>query len=193
MPTGYTSKVMDGMITEFRDFALHCVRINLVAMRDDPPEAPIPEVFEPSPWYRKQLATARRRLRKLEAMSMGDAEMARLRDARKTAAAYASLEQNKQRENARLLDMAKQVETWQPPTPEHADLKRTMLEQLEMSMERSAYEAPAEPKTAADWLITKKQEAAENIRYWQQQWTAKQAQAASMTEWVRQLRASLPV
>jgi len=49
MPTGYTCQVQDGMITEFKEFALLCARNfgACITLRDEPLSPDIPE-FEVS-------------------------------------------------------------------------------------------------------------------------------------------------
>lgn len=78
MPTGYTADVASGKITSLRDFALICARGMgaLVMMRDEPFDAPIPERFEPSVFYKKHLDEAKQELAALRAMTAEDADNA---------------------------------------------------------------------------------------------------------------------
>lgn len=53
MPTGYTNRIQNGEITEFKDFALACARAfgALISMRDDALDAPMPAEILPDTKY----------------------------------------------------------------------------------------------------------------------------------------------
>ena len=59
MPTGYTSKIADGI--GFKDFALSCARAfgACIEMRDDPSDKPIPNEFKPNDYHKKRMAAAK--------------------------------------------------------------------------------------------------------------------------------------
>lgn len=80
MPTGYTAGVMDGTITEFKDYALQCARNfgALITLRDDPlsPDLPVLEVGD---YYEQHVKDAERELKRLSKMSSDQAEIEFLR------------------------------------------------------------------------------------------------------------------
>ena len=81
MPTGYTARVKDGTVTEFKDFAMGCARAMgaCISMREAAHDAEIPEQFEPSPYHTEQLAKAKADLAAFEAMTEAEKQAARKR------------------------------------------------------------------------------------------------------------------
>ena len=197
MPTGYTASVGDGKITEFRDFAMQCARAfgALVEMRDEPNDAAIPDEIKPSPWYAEATERERVKLAKLEAMTAEEAERAAV------AAFDASVEYAKNRRDERNATrqryeaMLSQVNAWQPPTPEHEEMKRFMREQLTRSIEFDCSEftsdRPDAPMAGAEWLRTQIEEARKSVAYYEKNYREEVQRAADRNRWVKQLRDSL--
>lgn len=195
MPTGYTSAVADGKITDLRSFALLCARGMgaLVMMRDEPYDAPIPERFEPSDYYAKRLAEAKAERDRLYAMSDDEAEQAaRASYAEKVAAKEKWLADKRER-RARYLSMIEKVERWQR-APD--GLKEFMLDQLRQSMEHDCpenclyYNEPIQ-LSGPEWKRDQLQRIGEEIL----RSASEQAMEVERTEgrnaWIAQLRASL--
>lgn len=82
MPTGYTHKVQEGTITEFKDFALSCARAfgALITMRDDPMDATIPDVIEPDGYYAECVAERKSEFERLQSMSVDQQTLAYIAD-----------------------------------------------------------------------------------------------------------------
>jgi hypothetical protein len=190
MPTGYTSKIHDGEAVSFPQFAMTCARAfgALIEMRDEDLTAPIPQEFTPSPYYTEARVRAAERLAEVKAWTP---EQARAEAAEQVAAIEKS--------NARARDlrekyaaMAAEAEAWLPPTPDHEELKRFMLQQLHESARFDCHEmeAPAPPDGAAYQAqqITSAREAVARARQHQAEEIER---ARDRTEWVRALRASL--
>lgn len=196
MPTGYTAELMEkGM--DFRSFVLRCARAfgALLMMRDDPLNAPIPEKFEPSDYHVKALAEATKKHILLQAMTdnekiaFGEVEKA---DTIKRTREW--LEKEKQ-ENMRLIDMRLQVQSWNPPTPDHVGLKDFMLQQIDISMHNTTYQeneisnAEAKPPTA--FYVEALSRAAHDIEYHAKENIKEIGRATERTDWVKKLRASI--
>lgn len=144
MPTGYTAKLMEKGQT-FPEFVMTCARAfgPLVSMRDDAMDAPIPEDLGAGrdDYYTKALAEAQLKLKGLEAMDVdgqlaygGMKKCVSLAEARKADA-------KNRLEDERLDSMRKRVEAWAPPTDDHIELKKFMLEQIKISLHGSDYYA----------------------------------------------------
>jgi len=192
MPTGYTAKVCDGEVTEFRDFALSCARAfgALISMRDDPMDAAIPDAFAPSTYHADALVKAKARLRELEAMTPEQIEVAAFQAHEAEAKSTADFNASRTREDENLRAMLGKVRAWSPPTPEHKGLKEFMEQQIAVSM--NTYRSP-EPvrKSGPDWL--KEQIAKEqwNIDYHTKEQREENERAAGRTAWVKALKESL--
>src|SRR5690349_4914266 len=130
MPTGYTAAITKDMPLE--TFVWLCARAfgALVTMRDDPMDAPIPQKLEPSAHYRDSLERARKRLLEVQAWTPEDAlaDLVRRREQEDAnMAKYRAEREETRRGYVRMLSL---VEAWQPPTPDHWELKKFMLEQI---------------------------------------------------------------
>jgi len=197
MPTGYTAKLMkDGQT--FREFILTCARAfgALIMMRDDPFDAPVPEKFEPSDYHIKALVEAKLELSRLKAMnddeknSFGqatkDAEIKRIGEwiARET------------KENIRLVEMEKQVKAWKPPTPDHEELKKFMLQQIDISKHdiisyTLELKIEIENKPLAAFYIEAVSRAAWNVKYHTEENEKEIERTNGRNLWIKQLRDSI--
>ncbi|SHJ72314.1 hypothetical protein SAMN05444159_1322 [Bradyrhizobium lablabi] len=194
MPTGYTYPVVDGKITEFPDFALLCARAfgALIMMRDDPMDASIPDEFEPeTKYYDDRLAADMKRLGGVQAMTMADANTAALEVHREALASRSKYLADKEIEAGRLNAMLAHVRAWNPPTPDHAEMKKFMIDQLVMSLPGDY--APAIPALldGAAWRQQEIDRLADSIVYSQKEIAKEVERARTRTEWVKSLRASL--
>jgi hypothetical protein len=156
MPTGYTSVVENGSVTDLRTFALTCARgmMALITMRDDPADAPIPERFEPSPYYADKLAEDRAALERLRAMTPPEREAAAEAAYQADCAGEAAYLEEKRIVRNRYNAMIAQVVAWDC---EADGLKEMMLEQLHRGREFDAPEGGTywkEPKrlTGQEWF-----------------------------------------
>lgn len=196
MPTGYTAAVQDGSITEFDDFAMQCARAfgALVMMRDQPVGAPIPERFEPSDFNQKKMEEAKAELRRLQALSMEEATAERdIAEAKRLAerANYTD-RQNEQRD--RYKAMLTKARAWEPPTPDHVDMKRFMIEQLSESIDFDCTPSPynSEPlPDVAEWLAEKIKQAEDDVIYHTEKHAEEVARTESRNQWLADLRESL--
>lgn len=194
MPTGYTYPVVDGKVTEFPEFALCCARAfgALIMMRDDPMDAPIPEEFPPSTKYHEErLAADKKRLGEIQAMTNADTETAALEAHRLAAASRSKYLADKEVEAERLNAMLAKVRTWSPPSSDHAEMKKFMVDQLTMSLPGDY--APSIPALldGAAWRQQEIDRLADSIVYNQKAIAEEVERARGRTEWVRALRESL--
>jgi hypothetical protein len=192
MPTGYTAPVVNGTVTEFKDYAMLCARAfgACISMRDDALDVAIPEVILPSPHYDDQLRKSRERLAELQALTPKQvAEQADASFAEKMVE-YDRYEANRREENRRLDDMAGKVRHWTPPTSEHEELKSFMLDQINISRNSYALELP-ERLEPGRWLAEAIAAETRNIEFYSKQYSDEVTRAAGRTQWIGQLRASL--
>jgi hypothetical protein len=196
MATGYTHKVQEGKVTEFRDFAWECARAfgALITMRDDPMDAPIPEAFKvDTSFYDQMVERGKRRLASLYEMSAADAD-------KEAAAAHADAMRGWQERKAerdqqrvRYLAMLEKVKAWVPPSSDHYGMKDFMLEQLQSSLKFDCvgYDNPPEPMIGSAWLTEEKRRAQRDIDYGTEQRAEEIERVESRNRWLTQLRESL--
>jgi hypothetical protein len=192
MPTGYTYPIEDGTLTEFPQFALNCARAfgACIEMRDDPLDKPIPDEFQPSTYHTDAVLCAKGCLASLLVTSP-EAVMEKCdEDYIKAVHSYEEAKAERALHNVRYAAMREKVEAWTPPTPDHENLKKFMLEQIDVSVSTYAWTGP-ERETPAAYLARRIEQANKDILYHTQQAEQDRRQAEQRTSWVRALRESL--
>ena len=131
MPTGYTAGILDGKITTFPQFAKQCMRNfgATIHMRDDDIDAKYKE-RTPSDYYKKEIAKSKQSL--IDAKTLSDEVII---DNKKKELEESKQYHNKSIKKAKidtknLNAILKKVNAWQPPTSEHAGVKRFMIDQI---------------------------------------------------------------
>jgi len=196
MPSGYTEDVADGKVTEFRDFAMNCARAfgALIHMRDDPSSAAIPDVIEPSTYHADRLAEARDKMTALEAMTRADKEAAADAAYRDEIAADARYATRIAEQKSRYDAMIAKAAAWTPPTPDHAEMKNFMLQQLRDSVDFDCSNRTSRVPvklTADEWYSKAAAKCSEDIARHSEEHAKEVERAASRTAWVKALRQSL--
>lgn len=196
MPTGYTADVQSGKVTEFPEFAMQCARAfgALISMRDDPSGTPIPDEFTPSPYHEDQIEAARANLSKLMAMTVDEQDVAMRQEHADAVAYWHKSRADREREKSRYEAMLAHVKAWRPPTPDHVEMKKFMVEQLAGSIEFDCRPSTA-PCPAigsrSDWYEAKIKAAKKDIDYHVTAHAEEVERCRKRTEWVKALRASL--
>lgn len=198
MPSGYTSEIYNGKEVSGKDFIMQCARAfgATIMMRDEPLDKPIPEAFEPDSYYSQQIEKANQRLRDVELISLAEAE------ARAEADYNAAVQEHSEALAKRLSCRERyertlnEVRQWQPPTPEHVNLKDFCIKQIEESMRFDCStdyytQNPPRRKTAQEWLDAQRQQALQDITYHAQELTKEIQRTNERNQWIKDLRESL--
>ena len=196
MPTGFTECLSEGV--SFNEFALRCTRNFgvMMDMRDEPLGAEIPKEFPTSTYHRDELRQAMKELQKLQKMSILEVDMKAQEEYdseyKRVDAAIKKCNDLHQK----YTDMLAQVYEWQPPTPDHEELKKFMVKQITESIEwdcNSSYYQDNVPHLLLGEKWRKKELARvmEDINYHAEHWATDRKNAASRTKWMQDLRASL--
>lgn len=191
MTTAYTDILINNPNTTFTAFALRCARAfgACVELHDVSLDAPPPDEVKPDTWLQERLEEAETELAAWEAMSLSDAESVCTREYRESCAHREEWRRRVERENATIYAMLAKVETWNPPSEEHRELKKFMMEQLRMSIRQPPSKPPRQP--TAEWLADRIRYAADTVKWRHETWAKEQARAVRATKWLRELRASL--
>lgn len=191
MPTGYTSILGSGKGVTFQEFTMRCARAcgALADLREDP-DATIPDEFNAISYY-DAVKKAKRRLAEAKKWSNTLAE-------RKATKVFDdevrfSKEFGKENEEARRVygAMLKQVRKWVPPTKDHEELKRFMIEQLAVS--ESDCFTPEMPQRLSGKQYRSQliKNACRDIADYTKRYKEEVVRARKKSEWVRALRHSL--
>jgi len=195
MPTGYTAGIEKGMT--FQEYALGCARAfgALVEMRDDPPDKPIPEKFEPSTYHIECLDRARTRLKFVESLTFKQAEAEAKLEYQDALASHTRYATAKNEQRKRYEIMLTEVRAYIPPSPDHVEYKQFMESQLVESIRFDCgFDAPApRKKSAEEWLRDEQAKALKDITYHTEEHKKEQERVDSRNRWVAQLRESLGV
>lgn len=197
MPSGYTAPIYEDQPITFRDFALRCsCGMGAQIMQRDESLDVAPEERQVASYYQERVERAEARILELRSRTAHD--WSSQWEADRTEA-VAALQASRERSNAlraRYDAMIAEVEVWEPPTEEHAGLKRFMLDQLNESRK---FDAPAMlDSDERPWPTLEQYESQEIERAHTELERARtsleeeQERAEGAAKWLRDLVASLP-
>lgn len=191
MPTGYTAPIEDGTLTDFRTFALRCARAfgATIEQRDEAIDA-LPRERKIDTYYRTRVEEALENQKRLNAMTLTEAEHAAQVEYDKSVATREEVKREHALRAGRYATMLAEVEMWEPPTPEHEGLKRFMIEQITESLPRGGY--PKVVKlTAKAWLADRRTRAEEEVERASKAFNDEKERVANANAWIRALYDSL--
>lgn len=195
MPTGYTSiAIKKGF--DLEQFALLCSRAfgATLLMRDEPLDAPIPEKFEASTYNADELVKARAALAKAEGLTLSEKQAKGESLKREHIAHHIEWLTKEQATNDYLAKLRTAVADWTPPSSDHEELKKFMLQQIDASVEDVAYIEKeidaAEGKSAIEFFTEHVESLRWNVDCHTKGDREERERAEKRTLWVKQLRAS---
>lgn len=196
MPTGYTSYIEDGEITTGKDFLMLCAKAfgACVSMREDLLSKPIPESFEEDSYYTNRLIEVEKDLDKWKNITIEDAA-----EEYKSQIEYENknikesiekqLEQYKSYEK-----VLQEIKEWNPPTPDHENLKNFAIEQINMCASNDiSYwnnKLKEEQMPIEQWITLRIECIEENIARCKQRIEEEKERIKSRNSWIKQLRES---
>lgn len=196
MPTGYTSYIYDGKPVTFEQYALGVARAfgACVTLRDDPKDADIPDKFEPSDHHKKRIDEAKARLIYVDSWDENQwetkAERAYESELKKYHERLAKTKDLKLRYEA----MLAKARAFKPPTPDHEEYAKMLVEQLEKSIEfdcSTKYLTEPTKKTGSKFKAEVINDLCKNIDYHEKEHRKEVERAEKRTAWVRALRESI--
>ena len=196
MPTGYTLDLYNGKDITFEEFVLKCARAfgALIDVRDEPMDAPIPERFEPSDHHLKELEKAKRRLKEIRKWNEEKAEQEAERAYHEALKKREEFVKKNKLIRKRYEDMLSKVREWKPPTPDHVDLKKFMIQQLEDSIEFDCF-IPEMPQRLSGEEYREQQirKALSDIEYHEKEYAEEVNRVCEKNKWLLLLRESLKI
>lgn len=195
MPTGYTAGVVEGKVNDFEQFALQCARAfgALIEMRDSSWDAPIPEEFKPSTYNLERLEGAKKENLRLQSMTEEQVKEACETDYQEQLASRERAKSSEVLTNQRLEAMQGHVRNWHPPSANHVELKKFMLDQLEISKSDLSYyeKSPIKKHTPSEWLDVQLEKTQRDIGYHAAEHEKEIERVKGRNLWVKQLKDSL--
>lgn len=194
MPTGYTSFIEDGQIDNGKDFLLLCARAfgACVTMRDEPLSKPIPNEMKVDDYYITSLEKALQRQAKYENMTIEEAVAQCTQEFERRNQDYIQRQQKRQTMKERYQQVLEEVKTWEPPTPEHENLKKFAIEQIEICLPDCDYSYDPPKKVEPEvWLAEKIKDATSDVAYARKNLAEEKERISRRNKWLSDLRASL--
>lgn len=194
MPTGYTADIAKGIT--FKQYALNCARAfgALIMMRDDPADAPIPEKFEPSDYSKKEWKRSLDRLQELIHATPGQLKDMAHNDYLQKKKRYDEVVVEKTELRKKYEDMLAQAKAYVPPTPDHEEYAKFLVEQIEGSIDWDCgldyWKEPIE-QSPKEYLESEKKEAIRMIEYHKKSMDEEIDRTNKRNEWIKALRESL--
>lgn len=201
MPTGYTASVQDGDITELADYALTCARGfgAMVLLRDSDQSLEATRRYveeqayaESSSYYVDALRKSRERLAELRSTTDEQALAAAQAAHDEVVASNERHERKRVTELARYKAMIEKVEAWEPPTEDHVEFKKFMLDQLRGSVEFDcrSFSMPA-PEVSLAWRDEEIERELRNVQRYEEEIEKEAERNAGRVAWVTALLDSL--
>ena len=136
MPTGYTSDIGEKNIS-FENFIMQCARAfgACIEMRDDPTDKPIPEEFKPSEYHSKQNQKYQKELEQVKSLSKKACQGQAEKEYQNQIKEHEEIIQEKKNLREKYDTMLKKVRAWIPPSDDHIELKKFMIEQINTSID----------------------------------------------------------
>ena len=191
MPTGYTSDIYYGKKVTLQDFIWVCARAfgACVTMRDAPRGAKIPKTFQVSTHHLKALKRAEQEFKRAQSLTASEAARLADREYTRECKRYDDRVKDIAALRRRYEDMLAQVRAWVPPTSEHTEFKKFMLDQVQGSLEFDVhvFDAPV-LKTGPQYKDSRIAQAARDIAYHSASYDSEVARVTERNAWIQALR-----
>lgn len=135
MPTGYTSGILDGKITTFEQFTKTCMRAfgATIHMKEDSLDREyVPR--EVDSYYFESIEKWTNILKEIESASDDEILSKKEKELDAQISHYREKIKHAEEYGIKLQEIKTKTEHWIPPTEDHANLKKFMLEQLDMTI-----------------------------------------------------------
>lgn len=200
MPTGYTANIAEGQ--EFADFVLGCARAfgACVHQRDDSMSDKPRKRGDESSYHVKKLEEAHVELNRLKEMTPKE------RDELGAKAQQEEIDACQRRFNEKVIlrakydDMLAKVAGWRPPSPDHENLKKFMIDQINDSIGwdcNTKYDLDELTKATSakprDFYNKAVGQAEWDIKYHSEQAAKEKERNSDADRWIEQLYTSLGV
>lgn len=196
MPTGYTSGIADGTVTDFAEYALTCARAfgACIMLRDEPMSMEIPE-FKPSGHYELELEAAKASLAEMsELPDFALVQMQAAEEAENAKIAKKGIEEIKAKRD-RYVAMLEKAKAFKPPTPDHEVYAKFLVSQIQESMDfdlnDTYYQELKQVASHEEWIRERTERLQRRVGYYEAESRREIERTVQRNEWVRNLKESL--
>lgn len=202
MPTGYTAYIQDGKITTGKEFLKLCTRAFGIAidLKEEPLDVPTPSCFKPNPYYEKVYKESLKSRDKTYHMTFEEAKEDMINKFNNNKESAERCLKDYKNEDKKYFKVREEVERWIPPTPEHENLKKFCLEQIDMSLNTGLYkqceedinkELNTSDKAVNDYIVALKESEDKRVKRNYEHWHEELKRTSDKNQWMRQFLDSL--
>lgn len=195
MASGHTYKIAQGMT--FKEFALECARSFLVECKEEGGSYLIPDEIPVPTYHLDSIRDVEDKLKLVNSMALPEAtEKARLEYEKDKLENQRNIQERKDLEK-KYRDMLAKVQKWTPPSEEHINIKKFMIEQIEQSIKWDCstdyyYTQKNVKQLTGEAYIQKEREVAlDKLEYHQKKYTKDVEMTNQRNRWVKLLKESL--
>jgi hypothetical protein len=195
MPTGYTSIIEERDDVTFQEFAMRCARemMPCISLREEPLDAHIPAKLVPSAYYADRVSELEKKIETLLNTDLDSAQQMLNRTHESAVEWTQKYNISVARKRAKLAAMREETAAWVPPTNDHENLKKFMLDQLDQELALCGdLVAPEKPKLGT-YLEQQLQDARERLESAKKDLAAEEERFAWNNRWIDDLRKNLGV
>lgn len=196
MPSGYTKIIEEQGEVTLAQFAMRCARgmMPLFSLHDADLDEPIPPKLTANPHYTEKVVECEQKLAQISAMTVQDA--AALLETRHAERVVEVERWNTTRSilQANCERLRANVDAWVPPTPDHAALKKFMLDQLDTEIRYATIRVDLPVKQSPEqWLAALAEDAHKELDRAKRDLTEELQRTDWNNKWLADLRESLGV
>jgi hypothetical protein len=186
MVTGYTAKLAESG-ESFEAFVIRCAHAFTVH------DEPIPARWKVDPYHRVELKKAKDGIRRIKRLSEEDCEKEARAWFRKLVEERNASKKKAAAAKGRLEGMKARVSEWTPPTEDHKELKKFMLQQLTSSIEHGDIEYDEVPEACSgrDWKADTLGDLHRSVEYHEKELGLEAKRVEKLNRWIGALRRSL--
>lgn len=196
MPSGITAPIANGEMTSGKEFLLRCSRQfgALVHMRDDSLDDEIKLQEVSTGYHDNSIAQAREALHALKNLTLAEAAVAIEQEYQSELKRHKERLDSKAELKNRYIEMMEKIQDWEPPTPEHENLKEFAMRQLNEGIDwdcDTKYEQEPVRMDPQDWIDRQIERYEHDIKWNKEQKEKEIERVKENNEWVLTLVDSL--
>lgn len=192
MPTGYTADISKGIT--FEQYAMDCARAfgAFIHMREDS-SYDKPRLQEVSDYHPNKIKEAREELEKWNNTSDEDRQKQYESYVAKRKLEHDDRVKHTEKLKARYKAMLDKAKSWVPPTDDHMELRRFMIDQMEKSMKWDISEPELCIPEYAEWVKNRDTSLTWSLHYHEDAYENEKKSVERANNWIKELTDSLGI
>lgn len=196
MATGYTEAIAEGI--SFEKFTWKCAKAfsACILLRDQPSNTPVTAktVSDASTYYEERLICVNKNLADFDNLTPRQIKVRTNKHNKSTLQTYQETITEKQELLKKYNDMLVAVNAWVPPSADHTELKKFMIEQINDSVKHDcmlSYVSKPIVLTTAEWCAAQRKHLLWEIEYYKKHVAEQKSLNETRLTWIKQLEQSI--